>query len=119
VTAGGQPARSAPNLERLGEEFGELVDSRQAADVLGVAVRTLETWRHQGMGPPFVRLGPAANSRVRYPLAQLREFLARGLVWADRPGAPPEDPPPTHPPSPAAEPPAEDRPPTDERSQQP
>jgi hypothetical protein len=48
-----------------------VLDTRAAADFLGVSPRTLEGFRVRGGGPRFVKVGGA----VRYRLASLEEFL--------------------------------------------
>lgn len=48
------------------------LDSQAAADLYGVSTKTLEKWRQNGFGPPFVKLGKA----VRYERAAL-------LAWAE------------------------------------
>jgi len=48
-----------------------VLDTRAAADFLGVSARTLEGFRVRGGGPRFVKIGGA----VRYRLASLEEFL--------------------------------------------
>ena len=48
----------------------------EAAEEIGVPVRTLTTWRCQGTGPPFAKLGTAGpTSPVRYPVDLLVEWL--------------------------------------------
>lgn len=70
----------ADEPERIRREYGALLKERDAADLLGTEVRTLQAWRHSGTGPPYVKLGGAPNAPVRYPAAQLREFLRRNTV---------------------------------------
>lgn len=48
-----------------------VLDTRAAADFLGVSARTLEGFRVRGGGPRFVKIGGA----VRYRLASLEEYL--------------------------------------------
>ena len=48
-----------------------VLDTRAAADFLGVSARTLEGFRVRGGGPRFVKIGGA----VRYRVASLEEFL--------------------------------------------
>lgn len=49
-----------------------VVDTREAARLLGLSPRTLEGMRVRGEGPPFSKLGGA----VRYRLAALEAYLA-------------------------------------------
>jgi predicted DNA-binding transcriptional regulator AlpA len=48
-----------------------VLDTRSAADFLGVSARTLEGFRVRGGGPRFVKIGGS----VRYRLASLEEYL--------------------------------------------
>jgi len=49
-------------------ELPEYLDTKEAAALLGVGVKGLESMRARGKGPPFVRVGP----RVRYRRSDLR-----------------------------------------------
>ena len=56
----------------------DLLDQRQAAVRLGLpSARTLETWRHRGYGPPFLRLSPRL---VRYRSSDIDQWLAARVV---------------------------------------
>jgi len=46
-------------------------DERFASDFLGVAVETLRSWRKQGRGPRFRKIGRC----VRYSLRDLAQFI--------------------------------------------
>jgi len=48
-----------------------LLTTEQAAEYLCVKTRTLESWRVQGLGPPFVKVGRL----VRYLQTTLDEWL--------------------------------------------
>ena len=48
-----------------------LLKEKEAAKILAVSVRTLQAWRTNNSGPPFVRLGRA----IRYRLRVLMEWL--------------------------------------------
>jgi phage terminase Nu1 subunit (DNA packaging protein) len=48
----------------------KLINEHDAADALGVSVRTLQAWRTRGGGPPFVKLGQS----VRYNTLTLIEW---------------------------------------------
>ena len=50
-----------------------LVTERDASELLGVSVRTLQKWRLQGNGPQFVKLGHA----VRYDVKDLEAYIER------------------------------------------
>jgi predicted DNA-binding transcriptional regulator AlpA len=49
-----------------------LLDTPQAAAVLGFQPSTMEALRHRGGGPPFVRISSRA---VRYSVAELKRWL--------------------------------------------
>lgn len=63
-----RPIMSDPN---------QLMDERQAADVLCYSVRALQNWRHRGGGPDFVKV--SARS-VRYRRADLDKWVAERTV---------------------------------------
>jgi len=49
----------------------KLLNDRQAAEILGLAVSTLRNWRNNGRGPVYRKMGRA----VRYALADLQAFI--------------------------------------------
>lgn len=50
-----------------------LLTQPEAAKILRIGERSLERWRVEGGGPPFVKIG----RRVAYDQTTLREWLAR------------------------------------------
>jgi excisionase family DNA binding protein len=52
--------------------FGEV----PAADLLGMSYRTLQAWRAEGKGPPFIRAGRA----IRYRRSDLRAWMDKNTV---------------------------------------
>jgi hypothetical protein len=50
----------------------ELLVELEAAEVMRLSPRTLQQWRVQGRGPPFIRLGRA----IRYRRSAIAEYLA-------------------------------------------
>ena len=55
----------------------QLLNTEQAADLLGLNSIILETWRRKGTGPRYVRL----NSKcVRYRLGDLADYQEQHLV---------------------------------------
>jgi hypothetical protein len=63
----GEPSMSIANLPRL-------IDETEAANILGLSVKTLRRWRWGRNGPAFCKLGAA----VRYNPADLDAFIAAG-----------------------------------------
>ncbi|WP_295442532.1 helix-turn-helix domain-containing protein [uncultured Thiodictyon sp.] len=53
-----------------------LINEKQAAEVLGMSVRTLQAWRVAGGGPPFVKLGV----NVRYRPETLSRWIEENTV---------------------------------------
>jgi Helix-turn-helix domain len=52
------------------------LNENQAAEFLGVSVRTLQAWRVRGGGPPYVKIGRS----VRYQRRQLVIFQQEHTV---------------------------------------
>ncbi|MCC0099436.1 helix-turn-helix domain-containing protein [Streptomyces flavotricini] len=53
----------------------ELLKAPEVADQLRVSVGTLANWRHQGIGPRYIKLSP--SGRVRYMRADVDAYLNR------------------------------------------
>lgn len=51
-----------------------LLDTREAAEIIGVQPQTLAGWRSKGIGPRFIKL-PGVNGFVRYRLEHIDEYL--------------------------------------------
>lgn len=49
---------------------------KHTAEILGIALKTLDTWRYRGQGPPYLVL----VRRVRYEPAAVRAWLASRKV---------------------------------------
>lgn len=49
-----------------------LMNEKAAARLLGFKVRTLQTWRHRGGGPPFIRVSPRC---IRYRKEDLLAWI--------------------------------------------
>jgi predicted DNA-binding transcriptional regulator AlpA len=56
--------------------MGELLNSEQAANFLGVKTQTLACWRLCGKGPAFAKIGRL----VKYDRRKLEEWVARNTV---------------------------------------
>jgi excisionase family DNA binding protein len=52
-------------------ENNELLSTEELAELLGVHPATLATWRHEGRGPKFVKVGKV----VRYRRGEIDAFL--------------------------------------------
>ena len=52
-------------------ENSQVLDTRAAADFLGLKPTTLETWRVGGRGPQFLKIGRV----IRYSRADLTDWL--------------------------------------------
>lgn len=63
----------------------KLLTPHEAARLLGVSINTLAWWRRVRRGPQFVRVGRHA----RYAPADLRAFLAAGVVATHSAGSRP------------------------------
>lgn len=50
-----------------------LVDTREAAKILGRSAATLKRWRHEGIGPNWIEI----EGRVSYDVAVLLEFIRK------------------------------------------
>jgi hypothetical protein len=76
------PSAAPPGLTRpTADPSGNpLLNTKSAAIVLGVTTGALNTWRHRGIGPPYVRPSPNAKGRSkrspRYRLSDLHAWLA-------------------------------------------
>jgi hypothetical protein len=58
----------------------ELLIEREAAAFLRVAPQTLRTWRSEGRGPAYARLGAGKRTSVRYDRRDLESFIEAGRV---------------------------------------
>ncbi len=56
--------------------MGELLNSEQAANVLGVRPQTLACWRLYGKGPAFAKIGRL----VRYDRRTLEDWVRKNTV---------------------------------------
>lgn len=57
-------------------DLDELITNKEAATLLKIQPNTLEIWRHQGKGPPFLKLGDAPNATVRYQRSAVIDWAA-------------------------------------------
>lgn len=54
----------------------KLLNTKEAAALLGLSPQTLEKWRSMGVGPAYLKLG---NKAVRYRHSALLAFIERGV----------------------------------------
>jgi predicted DNA-binding transcriptional regulator AlpA len=66
----------------MSEEGPTLLSQGPLARLLGLSERTLERWRSEHLGPPFVRL--VGLGSVRYRKADIDEWLEAQLVRPSR-----------------------------------
>ncbi len=59
----------------------EYVDTKRAAEFLGLAPGTLQNQRSLRAGPPYIRLSP---KRIIYKLADLRAYLEARRIDPER-----------------------------------
>ena len=56
-----------------------LLNTRDAAAFIGVAPGTLENWRHQGVGPRFLKSTPTRRGKVLYRQSDITEWQEANL----------------------------------------
>jgi len=56
------------------------LSAHELAKALSVSEPTLERWRRQGLGPPFIKVG---NKRIRYPITELDLWVRKSLINQD------------------------------------
>jgi hypothetical protein len=66
------PSPNAPTLQPA----SDVLKPKDAAKVLHLSPRTLETMRTRGGGPPFVKYGDGRSARVVYRRCDLDAWLA-------------------------------------------
>ena len=60
--------------------YHRLLTPAELAKILPITERTLENWRLDGKGPPFVHLGAGAHNKVVYSWSAVEEWLDRHRV---------------------------------------
>lgn len=66
------PAYAVPPVGHEANEFDEFLTDPQLAKLVKTSTRTTETWRRNGNGPPFIRLG----RRILYRRCDVEAWLA-------------------------------------------
>jgi hypothetical protein len=85
---------SPSNLPATASPPGEcLWSEKRLAEFLGISDRTLERWRGEGLGPPYMRIGKARRTRPAAALAwlRLREFATSAEELARAQSSPSEN----------------------------
>jgi predicted DNA-binding transcriptional regulator AlpA len=67
-------------VNKLASDTDGLLVETEAAQFLSLSVRTLQAWRHRGIGPSFIRAGRA----VRYRRADILGWIADNTVSSAR-----------------------------------
>jgi hypothetical protein len=58
-----------------------LVKEQAAAIVLGIELRTLQDWRFNNVGPPYIKYSTGSRrGAVRYDMAELMRFVQERTV---------------------------------------
>lgn len=70
--------QAGPDKSRGPMRIHRLLNETEVSDLLGVHRSTLRRWRHDGQGPPWVRI----EGTVRYPVAGLDTYLEARLTQA-------------------------------------
>ena len=52
-----------------------LINTAQAARILGIRAATLRKWRHLGRGPCFVRYGHGSGGRCYYRMQDITQWV--------------------------------------------
>lgn len=52
----------------------QLLDTKQAASLMGVSVRTLEDWRGRGISPAYHKTTPGRTGKVLYDPADIEAW---------------------------------------------
>lgn len=60
--------------------MSELMTSKEATEYLSLKHNILTVWRHQKVGPPYLKMGPGKKGSVRYSRAALDEWLKTRTV---------------------------------------
>jgi hypothetical protein len=75
-------ARLAPKTEtaiNTPPDPNELLTSKVTAALIGIKLNTLEIWRGQAKGPPFIKLSNSPQAGVRYRRADVVAWIEQRL----------------------------------------
>lgn len=56
-------------------DLDELLTNEQTADLLGIRPNTLEVWRCNAKGPPFIKMGTHPSSPIRYQRSRVMAWI--------------------------------------------
>ena len=62
-----------PRVQAANDPIPTLVNTREAAKILGRSAATLKRWRHEGVGPNWIEI----EGRVSYDVAVLLEYIRK------------------------------------------
>jgi len=60
----------------MAETPARLLTTREAAELLGLSLKTLERYRASGVGPHYIKLAAGRSGRVRYRRGDLEAWIA-------------------------------------------
>jgi predicted site-specific integrase-resolvase len=66
------------------DSYPLMLTAAEAAELTGISVERLSTWRKIGRGPAYVKMGDGPNGAVRYPREDIRTYIAARRVGDDR-----------------------------------
>lgn len=74
-------ARILEEINNSNPSFKKLIcfNTRQASITIGVSSSTLIAWRHEGLGPSFIKIARGKRGRVLYPKIEIAEWLSRTI----------------------------------------
>ena len=60
----------------------QLLTPAEVAELLKISIGTLNNWRYAGRGPAWIDISdsPGGHKRVRYAVADIKEFQQRGRI---------------------------------------
>jgi hypothetical protein len=86
LTLAGNERASSDEASREEPVMDELLTEQQAAARLHVSIKTLQSWRSRGGGPPYRKLGRC----VRYAVTDLEAFLRDAVRRSTSDSGPPQ-----------------------------
>lgn len=61
-------------------DLDDMIDTRTAAAMVGVAPVTMQVWRGRGKGPRYYKVGPSRTGAVRYRRGEVLRYLKAAEV---------------------------------------